>query len=110
MPSQNNVENLLDIDFDGSAPASSQKESHSMTPNTGDLNGSPEQINSSAATNQSANHLDDLMGVFNNDVAGSDQQNTNNIANTLADLNLGPAQPSSQPESGKNKNDIMDLF
>lgn len=110
MPSQNNVENLLDIDFDGSAPASLQKENHPVPSDTGDLHDSPGQMKSPATINQSANNIDDLIGVFGNDITGSDQQSTNNMSNALADLNLGPAQSNSQFDSRKNKDDIMDLF
>ena len=111
MPSQNNVENLLDIDFDGSAPASLQKENHPIPSGTEGLNGTPEQSNlSSASINQSANNLDDLMGVFGHDTVGPDQPGTNNMANTLADLSLEPAEPNLQADSRKNKDDIMDLF
>lgn len=111
MPSQNNVENLLDIDFDGSAPASMQKENHPI-PSALDIqnNESKQPIAPSAAPNQSANNLDDLMDVFGTNTTGQDNFATNNVVNALADLNVGPVQPNLQVENRKNKDNIMDLF
>ena len=111
MPSQNNVENLLDIDFDGSAPASLQKENPALYLGLESQHGASEQtIAPSAVSNQPANNLDDLMDVFGNDTAGQDNLSTNHMTNALADLNVGPSQPNLHVESKKNKDDIIDLF
>lgn len=62
---QNNVENLLDIDFDGGAPASAQKEPDTGMSGLEGLAGTPVRVQS-PATNAPApsNNLDDLLGVF----------------------------------------------
>lgn len=111
MPSQNNVENLLDIDFDGSAPASLQKENPPIPSALDTQNdGSQQTIAPSAAPNQSANNLDDLMDVFGTNTTGQNNLASNNLENALADLNVGSVQPDSQVEKRKNKDNIMDLF
>lgn len=62
---QNNVENLLDIDFDGTAPASAQKEPDTGMSGLEGLAGTPVRVQS-PATNAAApsNNMDDLLGVF----------------------------------------------
>lgn len=55
---QNNAENLLDIDFDGAAPASMQQASVGASGTTTPRAGS---------TTQASNGMDDLMGIFGND-------------------------------------------
>src|SRR5262249_41360089 len=70
---QNNVENLLDIDFDGAAPASTTEEpANGMTGLEG-LAGTPQRVDSPAigSATQPQNNLDDLMGVFGNGNAGA---------------------------------------
>jgi len=64
--SQNNVENLLDIDFDGSAPASAQKEPSSGLSGLEGLAGTPVRVATPTAGNAppTNNNLDDLLGVF----------------------------------------------
>lgn len=62
---QNNVENLLDIDFDGTAPASAQKEPDTGMSGLEGLAGTPVRVNSPAANAPApSNNLDDLLGVF----------------------------------------------
>ena len=65
---QNNAENLLDIDFDGTAPASAQKEPDSGLSGLEGLAGTPVRVSSPAA-NAPSNNLDDLLGVFGDNSA-----------------------------------------
>lgn len=68
---QNNVENLLDIDFDGTAPASAQKEPPSGMSGLEGLAGTPVRVESPSTVGGTAppatsNNLDDLLGIFGN--------------------------------------------
>ena len=68
-PPQTNAENLLDIDFDGSAPASAQKEPIAGMSGLEGLAGTPQRVQSPSTAgdpNKSAGGmggLDDLMGL-----------------------------------------------
>ena len=71
-PPQANAENLLDIDFDGAAPASAQKDPSGGMSGLDGLAGTPQRIESPAVTNgpsippiSPSNGLDDLMGMSN---------------------------------------------
>ncbi|KAI9840898.1 MAG: beta-adaptin [Sclerophora amabilis] len=80
-PPQTNAENLLDIDFDGAAPASAQNAPPSGTSGLEGLAGTPQRIASPSvqspgppgggAANNNNNNLDDLMGVFGGDGNGA---------------------------------------
>lgn len=62
---QSNVENLLDIDFDGGAPASAQKEPENGLSGLEGLSGTPVRAQSPATPAAApSNNLDDLLGVF----------------------------------------------
>lgn len=94
-PPQNNVENLLDIDFDGAAPASAEQQSNVNT---------PDRMASPAGGAPSGN-MADMMGLF--DAPPPQQQQNvggnaggsgmNHMMNGFADLNFGGASSSSQP-------------
>lgn len=116
-----NMENLLDIDFDGSAPASSaEKPLNGMTGLEG-LAGTPQRVESPAVGSAAPqNNLDDLMGVFGNgDPAPSNSgfggMSDNDIMNGFAgmDLNGGQPPPATQQlnAGGKKTNeDLLSLF
>ncbi|KAI9735812.1 MAG: beta-adaptin [Cirrosporium novae-zelandiae] len=123
---QNNAENLLDIDFDGAAPASTQKEPSGGLSGLEGLAGTPQRVASPgigepAASAAPHGALDDLMGVFGGGPAaptgGMGQQD---ILNGFAGLDLGgssqplPAsqQLAAQQSNGgkKNNEDILGLF
>lgn len=79
-PPQNNAENLLDIDFDGSVPASAQKEPSGSLSGLEGLAGTPQRVQSPAAGNgpsqpppppTSAGGIDDLMGLSNGNSSGA---------------------------------------
>ena len=98
-----NAENLLDIDFDGAAPASSQN-----NPGSGleGLAGTPQRTVSPPVASSGNKNLDDLMGVF----GGSG--GTTDIMNGFGGLDLGgPAsQPPPQQQQKKANEDILGLF
>lgn len=71
-PTQANAENLLDIDFDGAAPASSQKSPAAGLSGLEGLAGTPQRgaspavdLTSPTGAQPMANNLDDLMGLSN---------------------------------------------
>ena len=68
-PPQSNMENLLDIDFDGAAPASAQKSPSAGMSGLEGLAGTPQRVASPAVQNgahpppPANNNMDDLMGL-----------------------------------------------
>lgn len=70
-PPQANAENLLDIDFDGAAPASAQKEPSVGMSGLEGLGGTPQRVDSPTSTEgptkppSGFGGLDDLMGLSN---------------------------------------------
>lgn len=123
---QNNIENLLDIDFDGAAPASAQKEPSGGLTGLEGLAGTPVRVESPTVGSPPApavsNNLDDLLGVFgdgsaapapasgaNGTSAGAD------LLNGLSGLDLsGSGNASSTAPSAANQKrtneDILSLF
>jgi AP-1 complex subunit beta-1 len=113
------MENLLDIDFDGAAPASMQKQ-----PSTGEsglegLAGTPQRV-ASPATNAPTTNMDDLLGIFGDGGGGGGtqpQMSNDDIMNGFAGLSMGGASqppPASQQLDGqggkKSNQDLLDLF
>ena len=121
-PTQNNIENLLDIDFDGAAPASIQKSPASGLSGLEGLAGTPQRVSSPAVASESAgtmpmaNNLEDLMGLSN----GRGQSNGHDdIMNGFASLDMGagsqplpPTQQLAGHSSGakKTNEDLLGLF
>ena len=125
---QSNAENLLDIDFDGSAPASvTEKPLNGMSGLEG-LAGTPQRLESPANVPQSkqpANNMDDLLGVFGNGDAEASASSSsaawggmsdNDIMNGFASMDLSANQspPVKSPDGsagGKKTNeDLLSLF
>lgn len=117
---QNNIENLLDIDFDGAAPASQEQNSASAT---------PDRVASPAGGAPSGG-MADMMGLFD---APAPQSNlggaassggVNDIMNGFGGLDLsGSSQPppasvqlghgsasGSTEQKGTNNDDLLGLF
>ncbi|KAL4818080.1 AP-1 complex subunit beta-1 [Aspergillus spinulosporus] len=120
---QNNVENLLDIDFDGTAPASAHKEPGGGVSGLEGLAGTPVRVDSPAGGAPSgSNNLDDLLGVFGDNVqsstgagapptggAGADLLNGFSGLDLTGNMSSPPsASQSSQPK--KTNEDILSLF
>lgn len=96
---QNNAENLLDIDFDGSAPASTNHKPTNGLSGLEGLAGTPQRIQSPAAgmPSQSVstnNNMDDLLGVFGNGdsaaaaTAPSMQSNSSGFGGMMSDSDI----------------------
>jgi AP-1 complex subunit beta-1 len=121
---------LLDIDFDGAAPASAHTEPsgemsgleglagtpvRSQSP-IGGIEGSTSPVGSSAIPQPSSgNNLDDLLGVFGN--AGESTNGggfgggNDDLMNGFAGLDLGGSSGNPQsPAPKKTNDDIMSLF
>lgn len=102
-PQQSNIENLLDIDFDGSAPASSQE-----TPGPGlsgleGLAGTPQRAVSPVSPGAPAGYgsnMDDLMGL--GDMSGGSGMGS------MSGMNGGMNQGAGTAQS--NQQDMMDGF
>ncbi|KAI9824200.1 MAG: hypothetical protein M1819_000912 [Sarea resinae] len=135
----NNTESLLDIDFDGAAPASAQKEPASGLSGLEGLAGTPQRVASPSAVlggggggptappSSAAphNNLDDLLGVFGdggaaNGGGAAGAGLAQDMADGFAGLDLsgaaGGGMSASQPppppgqQIKKNNEDILGLF
>lgn len=119
--SQTNAENLLDIDFDGAAPAAVQKEPASGISDLEGLASTPQRVESPAVTGGAApsvgkNDLDDLAGVFGNGFAL--RNGTEGVMNGFANLDMSsvrqPPPPEQQlggqPAGKKTNEDLLGLF
>lgn len=117
---QNNAENLLDIDFDGSAPASLQKAPAGGASGLEGLAGTPQRV-ASPASQAGGGGMEDLMGIFGdgnaNGAAPAGASGADDLMNGFAslDMNAGqPPPPQAQLNGGagqrKNNEDILGLF
>lgn len=95
---QNNAENLLDIDFDGAAPASMQKAPVGDANGLEGLAGTPQRVASPmSAGAMPSGGLDDLMGVFGSSNGFSAPSGGKSAGNDLLDGFAGLDMNSSQP-------------
>ena len=133
VPPQTNAENLLDIDFDGAAPASAQKEPSAGMSGLEGLAGTPQRVQSPVNGQGSAvpagdfGGMDDLMGLGG--VGGGMQMNGSaeggmshaDILGGFASMNVEntnqPPPPPGQQLSGdggtgakKTNEDLLGLF
>ena len=119
-PPQSNIENLLDIDFDGSAPASLQKQPVSGESGLEGLAGTPQRVASPTSHAAPTSTMDDLLGLGFGDAGAagpSSSMSNDDIMNGFAGLNLGGSSqppPASQQlgnQGGKKSSqDLLDLF
>lgn len=114
-PAQNNFENLLDIDFDGAAPASAQKSPRAGMSGLEGLAGTPQRVDSPAVPNgrtasSLGNNMDDLMGLSNGTGLSDDNRD---ILNGFAGLDMGGASqplPLQQQPAMSGNEDLLGLF
>jgi hypothetical protein len=104
-----NMENLLDIDFDGAAPASASIQ----TPPSGGLDplatGSPTRIASPASpTGGTGNNLDDLLSLFGTEFTPANG-NPNGGFEGLR-ITSQPSVPPPPQQQKKANEDILGLF
>lgn len=123
-PPQANAENLLDIDFDGAAPASAQKSPQGGMSGLEGLAGTPQRIASPAVADGpglppgGGNNLDDLMGLSNGSGGGYGQSNVMSNEDVLGgfaalDMNATKQPPPAEQQlhGGKKTNeDLLGLF
>lgn len=128
---QANAENLLDIDFDGAAPASSQKSPAVGLSGLEGLAGTPQRVASPAVGSAplsaitGGNNLDDLMGLSNGMTTVQLNGNTSNafeqdMLGGFAELDMGAGSqppPAGQQLAGgqggggkKTNEDLLGLF
>ena len=114
---QTNMENLLDIDFDGAAPASLQTQPASGASGLEGLAGTPQRV-ASPATHAPATTMDDLLGLFGDSTGGAIGGNASNndIMNGFAGMDIsggGQLPPANQQLRGqgtKSNQELLDLF
>jgi len=116
---QNNAENLLDIDFDGAAPASADLPPSGGASGLEGLAGTPQRVASPAAgPPHGASSMDDMMGLFdmNGSSSAAPASGQNDMMNGFAGLDLGGSQPPPpqtqlQGDSSKKTNeDLLGMF
>lgn len=111
---QNN-ENLLDIDFDGAAPASADAPPTGGASGLEGLAGTPQRVASPAAgAPQVASSMDDMMGLFDMNGSSSAPPAQNDLMNGFAGLDLGgssqPPPPQQQLGGKKTNEDLLGMF
>lgn len=108
--SNTNAENLLDIDFDGAAPASADAPPTGGASGLEGLAGTPQRIASPAAGAAPVSSMDDMMGLF--DV----NPGQNDVMNGFAGLSMGSQPPPPQQQlhggesSKKTNEDLLGMF
>ncbi|EXJ94688.1 hypothetical protein A1O1_03085 [Capronia coronata CBS 617.96] len=122
---QNNMENLLDIDFDGAAPASASENPTNGLSGLEGLAGTPQRVESPSVGQPAAHtNMDDLLGVFANGGSSSTTSGApgfagmsdSDIMNGFASMDLSSSQPPPPQQqlnnaSGKKTNeDLLSLF
>lgn len=112
---QNNAENLLDIDFDGAAPASSEAPPLPGASGLEGLAGTPQRVASPDSGAPQTSSMNDMMGLF--DQPAPSQPGGNDLMNELAGMDLGgasqppPPQTQMQGQNGKKTNeDLLGMF
>jgi AP-1 complex subunit beta-1 len=111
--STQNAENLLDIDFDGAAPASADLPPSGGASGLEGLAGTPQRVASpQAGAPPTASGLDDMMGLFDMNGGGSSSgAMQNDMMNGFAGLDLsGAPPPQTQLHGGEQKKTNEDLL
>ena len=107
---QTDAENLLDIDFDGAVPASSEAPPKSGLSGLEGLAGTPQRVASPAVGPQQQSSMDDMMGLF--DAPAPPKANGLNDLDSFAGLGMNdqPPPPQQQLNKGKGKQTNEDLL
>lgn len=117
----NNVENLLDIDFDGAAPASATEKPTDGLSGLEGLAGTPQRVASPTVNQPTApNNMDDLLGVFGNGSSstlptssGFGGMSDNDILNGFAAMDLSQSQAPARQQltnpGGSASEDLLSL-
>lgn len=117
-PAQNNTENLLDIDFDGAAPASADAPPPGGSSGLEGLAGTPQRVASPSAA-QGMGGMEDMMGLFSANGIASPNTQVNNLMGMdgFPGLDLGgssqPPPQQTQLENGnasKGEEDLLGMF
>lgn len=118
---QSHAENLLDIDFDGAAPASLQKAPMGGSSGLEGLAGTPMRV-ASPTTNDApiGGGMEDLMGIFGSSdgapaASATGNSGSDDLMNGFASMNMEASQPpppQTQLDGGGKKanEDILGLF
>lgn len=121
-PAQNNTENLLDIDFDGAAPASAEAPPSAGASGLEGLAGTPQRVDSPAVGANAGGSMADMMGLFDTPApapAAGGMGMGSDMMNGFAGLDLsGTSQPPSaqtQLQQGggggkKTNEDLLGMF
>ncbi|KAB8293002.1 hypothetical protein EYC80_007364 [Monilinia laxa] len=116
-PTPNNAENLLDIDFDGAAPASADSPPSAGASGLEGLAGTPQRVASPVGGANAGGSMADMMGLFDAPVpAPAVGGMGNDMMNGFAGLDLsGASQPPSAQtqlqQGGKKTNeDLLGMF
>lgn len=113
---QNNAENLLDIDFDGAAPASMQRAPGIGASGLEGLAGTPQRIASPAITSPTmGGGLEDLMGLGGDPTpANASGADGNDLMNGFAGMGMNDQPPSAPTQlnggAKKTNEDLLGLF
>ena len=106
-----NNDNLLDIDFDGAAPASADAPPGAGASGLEGLGGTPQRVASPEASQQS-NSMNDMMDLFGGGPSMSGGQDQ--VTNGFAGLDLGgasqPPPAQSQLHAKKTNEDLLGMF
>lgn len=115
---QANAENLLDIDFDGAAPASADVPPARGHSGLEGLAGTPQRVASPAVGGVAPSSMDDMMGLFGTTAPAPapapPTNGENDLMNDFADMNIGggaPPPPQQQLSQNKKTNeDLLGMF
>ncbi len=107
---QPNAENLLDIDFDGALPASSEMPPAAGSSGLEGLAGTPQRIASPAVRGQQSS-MDDMMGLFDAPLPQTGASSGLNGREGLSIHDQPPAPGNQQHDKGKKTNeDLLGMF
>lgn len=111
---QSNAENLLDIDFDGAAPASMQNAPGMGASGLEGLAGTPQRV-ASPVPAAAAGGFADLMGLSDEPAAGGMNGGSADLMNGFASMSVSePPPPQTQLNGGgsgkKTNEDLLGLF